>query len=78
MARDSCEGKLARERAEAAERRRPLPGAAFWGCSERTLQKEASALSGSSVLGSFWERGKKEKKKTKKQGQSPRRAPAPR
>lgn len=59
LVRESCEEKLARER---AERSRERAGAAFWGCSERMLLKDASAPPGSSVAVSFWqkEEGKSE------------------
>lgn len=55
MTRESWEGKLVRERVEVAERSRPLPGAMFGGRAAGMLQKETSALSGSSVLACFWE-----------------------
>lgn len=75
LLRESCEGKLAKER---AERSRARAGAAFWGCSERMLLKDASAPPGSSAVVSFWqeEEGKgEEMQQTPLPAQCPARPP---
>lgn len=75
LLRESCEGKLAKER---AERSRARAGAAFWGCSERMLLKDASAPPGSSAVVSFWqeEEGKGEEEEEGK-GEEMQQTPLP-